>query len=117
MGTSKKDHQQFATQSLVKHSSTSTFSVQCHHKLKKSKDTQIDGALIDNKCFTHPLVVMDLDERHPHAISNDSMEIAWEESAVLAVDIQRQAQEVAHHCVQATTDKVNQKCKNMPEMF
>jgi len=117
MGTSKKDHQQFATQSLVKYLSHSTFSIICHHKLKKSKDIQIDGVLIDNKCFTHPLVILDLDKQHPLANPDNSMDIAWEASTILAVDTQRKAQEVANHYVQKTTEEFNQKCKNMPEIF
>ena len=108
---------QCVTQSLVKHSSTLPFSIKCHHKLKKSEDIQADGVLINNKCFTHPLAITDLDENHPHAKVDNSMETAWEESTALALDMQKQAQAASDHCARTTNAAFNCKCRQMPVAF
>ena len=55
MGATKSEQDQFKTQSLVKHFSASSFSMRCHHRQKTSKNIQVDGVSIHNKCFTHPL--------------------------------------------------------------
>ena len=85
--------------------------------MKKSKDMHLDGVLVNNECFTHPLIVMDLNKQHPCANADDSMGIAWEESTVLALDVQKQAQESADCCVSATTKNFDSECSKMPEIF
>ena len=42
MGSTEKDHNQFEAQCLLKFFSTSSFSITCCHKLKKSKDTHLE---------------------------------------------------------------------------
>ena len=64
MGLTKRDHDQFATQNHVKCLLESTFSRHCHDKINRSEDTQVDGVLLNCKCHTHPLVIMDPDKRH-----------------------------------------------------
>ena len=78
----------------------------------------LDGVLINSECFTHPLIAMDLNKQHPCATANDSMEIAWEESTVLALDTQKQAQESAdRRHVSTTTKNFDSECSKMPETF
>ena len=117
MGATKAAQNKCNMQSLAKCFSTSSFSVRCHHKIEKSKDIQVDGMLINNKCFTHPSVITDLDKHHPHANADNSMETAWEESAVPALNTQKQAQAVSDQCAHATTANFDQKCRQMPVTF
>ena len=68
-------------------SSTNTYATQRHFV--------IDRVLIDSQCFTHLLIIMDLEGHHPLATLDNSMDVAWESNTPLAKRIQTQSQRIA----------------------
>ena len=109
-GGTKKEQNKCRTQSLIECLSESTLSIRHGQKLKSSGDAQINGVLISNECFTHPLVIIDLNKNHPCANAENLMDIAWEQSSPVAMDIQKQAREVSKQCVLELTKEFNEQC-------
>ena len=117
MGAIKKEQDKCHRQSLAKHFSQSTFSIGCHHGIKTSWDLQVDGVLINNECFTHPLVVVGLDENHPHANANDLVDVAWEQSTESAESIQQKANAVTQRHMSQLATKFDKRRKQLPQAF
>ena len=59
----------------------------------------VDCELIDDQCFTHPLVIMDLNRDPPMPTPQNSMAVAWARGTPIARRIQKQSQDI--------TDKIS----------
>ena len=95
MGETKNKRSQFKSQ--VIHLNDSNFTLTCEHQHTQYKDIVIDIVLIDSQCFTHPLIIMDLEGHHQLATQDNSMDAAWESDTPLAKRIQAQPQHIADH--------------------
>ena len=74
----------------------------CIHKRTSSRNIQIDGVLINQQCFTHPLIVLDLDSCDPHANVNNSMELAFLKQTPEALSISKDAQDITREYISDT---------------
>ena len=56
----------------------------------------MDGVLINDQSFTHPMVIMNLPGNHPMATPHNSMEIAWANGTPTAQQIRELAQNITN---------------------
>ena len=89
MGSTRKQQDEYELQSIQKYFERDTFSMTCIHKRNSSRNIQIDGVLINQQCFTHPLIVLDLDSSDPHANVDNSMELAFLKQTPEALSISK----------------------------
>ena len=72
-----------------KHLIEFNFTLTCKHQNNRSKDIKIEGMLIDNQYITYPLVILNLEGKHPMmANSQTSMDIAWASDTPLGKSVQ-----------------------------
>ena len=68
MGETKRERNQYTTQTITKHLNESTFSITCVHQRTKALNLQIGSVLINGQPYSHPLISLDLKKDNPHAM-------------------------------------------------
>jgi hypothetical protein len=79
--TSTNSTSAFSGQTLHKHYTdplgyTGNFTLTCHHRLSRRRNLTIYGVLIGGQCYTHPLILPDVDVANPFATARNSIDCA-----------------------------------------
>ena len=87
--TTKKEQDHFSSQIVHKYLPETKFSIICEHKLNHLQHLQVDRVFIDQRCFTCPLIILNLDAGHPLANDLNSSKLAFELGIPIAANMQK----------------------------
>ena len=59
--------QNYSGQTITKYFSTNSMTLTCYHKRSSTRNVTVHGTILDGQCFTHPLLLPDLDQESPYA--------------------------------------------------
>ena len=57
----------YTGQSITKYLVTNSMTLTCFHKKNRNRNITVHGTIIDGQCYTHPLILPDLDNASPYA--------------------------------------------------
>ena len=57
----------YSGQSITKYFDNNSMTLTCYHKQCSRKNVTVHGVIIDGQCYTHPLILPDLDQESPYA--------------------------------------------------
>ena len=115
MGSTALKRSLFKGQVIQKYFNTNNFILLCEHKLRSSRNIQIEGVLIGRQCFTHPLIVPNLEYNHPMATPINSLEKAKRSKSPKATIIDAVAKSKIQEYKKKTRLSLKNSLKQLPQ--